>query len=67
MIVEHGLHKRLAIIKRPADGNGVHVGIHRRRHHAPLDIGYPSLWKQDDDVDALRPAKRFDGCPACIA
>ena len=67
MVIEHALHQGLAIIKRAIDGNRVHIRLGRRRHHAPLHIRHAALRVEDNDIDPLRAAKRFDRRPAGIA
>ena len=46
---------------------GVNVGGRRRRHHASLHVGDAAVREQDDDVDLIAVAERFDGGAAGIA
>jgi hypothetical protein len=66
-IVEHGLHQRLAVVEGAVDGDGVHVRLRRRRHHAPLHVGDAPLREQHDGIDALRAAERLDGRAAGVS
>ena len=67
VVVEHALHQRLAVVEGALDGDGVHVGLGRRRHHAPLHVGDAAFRKQDHDVDAARAAEGLDRGAAGVA
>ena len=67
VVIEHGLHDRLAIVEGALDGDALDVAGRRRRHHAPLHVGDAAVRKQHDEVDLVAVAKRLDGGAAGIA
>ncbi|GAA0003477.1 hypothetical protein BRDID11002_34780 [Bradyrhizobium diazoefficiens] len=67
MVVEHSLHEGLAVVERAFDGERMHVGRARRRHHPPLHLGDAAVREQYDEIDVLQPREGFDRSAAGVA
>ena len=66
-VVEHSLYEILTIVEGAIDRKVMDVRSFDRRHLPTLDLGYPSLWVQDEDVDGDAIAAGLDGRRARIA
>ena len=66
-IVEHVLHAGLTIVKVTRHGNGMDIGLDRRRHLAALHLGHAAMRIQDEHIHIGQPAERLDGCRSGIA
>jgi hypothetical protein len=66
-VSEHRLHEVLAIVERTLDGDGMDVGRFHRRHLAALHLGDAALRVEDEDIDGVAVAARFDRRRAGIA
>ena len=67
VVIEHRLHDRLAIVKGALDGERMHVGSARRRHHAALHVGDAPVREQHDEIDIVEAGKGIDRGAAGVA